>query len=783
MSALLAVILIFTILPFKAFAIDARYSDVSGHWASNMISKWSAAGVISGYNGKFRPNDPISRGEFASVIDRVMGYRARSATVFNDVSSNDWYAECISHLNAAGVMSGVGGGNVNPKGNINREQATLMLARAFSVSENREVHNSFSDEGSISSWAKAHVNGMKVEGYIHGKPGNIFDPKGNLTRAETVAMLDNIISNYYYSSGTYTTATEGNTLIRADGVTLSGEVSGNLYVASGVGDGNAVLSGITVTGTTFITGGRRVIFSGSFNKIVVGSGANVEEIELTPVATVSEVEVNAPIELAGSGKIGKIMVYTDYARIGADVEVADGNIVADNDVTFNIGNEFYIGLGEEITLVTETILKEALDRVLESKSFGEHANNNLRQTFWDIYSNYQFFEQLHGISGFPLRNEYIFKNYIHLIRNNLDVVQFFTREQWIAFLNERNISGYMIEGLYVKEERAFYADDIDSSPLILHEVFHSSQQNIIYNYDDMLVYYAFVEGAAAARSAAANPDIYNGSDLYLKDPIKSRYALSHPSYGYYFLGNFFEKIELLVGYNAVERYKIDGNLSRIKAIIDNKLGAGTGARLFADMLAVYRSINNESQPAQEAFLSDIRVETTVLDYFLLQAKSVTNQLQAKKLLNVYHHYRNCLMTAYVSDESGNGATRIFDHTAEIPEIHSRIQQIDETLASKLIGLNALPIFFSDPALNLSAVKALMHSDRSTEFYYENIPINLYQSSYYARIEAGTAKFSIMKNGNGYKTSFTFLLDESGILSVESEFLGMPNNTAQYKPIM
>jgi DNA-binding transcriptional ArsR family regulator len=65
-----------TLLPVTAmpvFAAEAAsYTDTGTHWASSAIDKWSGLGVLQGYDGKFRPNDPITRGEMAVIIDRII---------------------------------------------------------------------------------------------------------------------------------------------------------------------------------------------------------------------------------------------------------------------------------------------------------------------------------------------------------------------------------------------------------------------------------------------------------------------------------------------------------------------------------------------------------------------------------------------------------------------------------------------------------------------------------------------------------------------------------------
>ena len=47
----------------------------------------------------------------------------------------------------------------------------------------------FVDDGKIAAWAKAEVTAMQQAGIINGRPGNLFDPEGNASRAEAAKMI------------------------------------------------------------------------------------------------------------------------------------------------------------------------------------------------------------------------------------------------------------------------------------------------------------------------------------------------------------------------------------------------------------------------------------------------------------------------------------------------------------------------------------------------------------------------------------------------------------------
>ena len=48
------------------------FTDVTEHWAKDAIERWASMGVIVGEEGKFRPDDPLTRAEMAVILNRIM---------------------------------------------------------------------------------------------------------------------------------------------------------------------------------------------------------------------------------------------------------------------------------------------------------------------------------------------------------------------------------------------------------------------------------------------------------------------------------------------------------------------------------------------------------------------------------------------------------------------------------------------------------------------------------------------------------------------------------------
>ena len=82
---------------------------------------------------------------------------------------------------------------VNGNLNATREQALVMLARAFGISS-QDTAVPFSDVALISDWAMDSVKGLYANGLVSGYTDGTLNPKGNITRAEFFTMIDRLIS-------------------------------------------------------------------------------------------------------------------------------------------------------------------------------------------------------------------------------------------------------------------------------------------------------------------------------------------------------------------------------------------------------------------------------------------------------------------------------------------------------------------------------------------------------------------------------------------------------------
>ena len=143
----------------------------------------------------FSPDTSVTRGMIVTILGRQSGadISQYSTSDFTDVRPDEYYARYIEWARQSGIVAGVGGNMFEPDSPVTRQDIAVLFSRfaaAISVELPVKVaYNGFADENAISPYAKEAVEQLFKAGIISGKPGNIFEPDGEATRAEVAAIL------------------------------------------------------------------------------------------------------------------------------------------------------------------------------------------------------------------------------------------------------------------------------------------------------------------------------------------------------------------------------------------------------------------------------------------------------------------------------------------------------------------------------------------------------------------------------------------------------------------
>lgn len=222
-------ILIFTVSAKPSFAFD----DTANHWAEKTILNMQDFKIINGYeDDTFRPDTNMTRAEFVTVINRMLDLQEESSKYIPDINRSDWYYSEIRKAVKVGIIQGDLDGTIHPEDKITREEAIVILSRAFKLKKTSTNLNGYSDLNEISNWAKTEVCSAIKAGYVTGYEDNTIKPLNNITRAEALTLINRIIPNIL-NTNVYSGLITGNALVFEDNIVLNNlTIDGNLIVSN-----------------------------------------------------------------------------------------------------------------------------------------------------------------------------------------------------------------------------------------------------------------------------------------------------------------------------------------------------------------------------------------------------------------------------------------------------------------------------------------------------------------------------------------------------------------------
>lgn len=150
--------------------------------------------IIGDTDGLVRPEANISRAEVVTILFRCLTDESRAyfwstENPFSDVKQTNWYNNAVSTLCNAGIINGLPDGTFRPNDPITRAEYATMLARFYKIEHSDDV--TFSDiEG---HWAQEYIVSGAANGYINGDPDGRFRPDEPITRAEAMALTNRVL--------------------------------------------------------------------------------------------------------------------------------------------------------------------------------------------------------------------------------------------------------------------------------------------------------------------------------------------------------------------------------------------------------------------------------------------------------------------------------------------------------------------------------------------------------------------------------------------------------------
>lgn len=138
LKKVIALVAVFAML-VSTVAFAGSYTDVADNDNyAEAIEMLSSLEILTGDNDAngnkvFRPNDPITRAEVATIVERIQNINnvAPTATQFADVPADHWASGFIAQAAGQGIINGYGDGNFGPEDNVLYEQAVKMLVETL----------------------------------------------------------------------------------------------------------------------------------------------------------------------------------------------------------------------------------------------------------------------------------------------------------------------------------------------------------------------------------------------------------------------------------------------------------------------------------------------------------------------------------------------------------------------------------------------------------------------------------------------------------------------------
>lgn len=169
------------------------FSDVAeDYWAADAINGLAELGILES-GGEFRPEDLVTRGEYAQMVAPAFDINtdlAAAGSGYSDVSQEDPLYEAI---NTAGpyIHSGE---TFEAEHTVSRETAVAAIMRAIGYVQ-RDVEVTFADAGDIDPDNQVYIGFAQEMGLAQADDAGNFNPKEDITRAEAASLV--------YTAATY----------------------------------------------------------------------------------------------------------------------------------------------------------------------------------------------------------------------------------------------------------------------------------------------------------------------------------------------------------------------------------------------------------------------------------------------------------------------------------------------------------------------------------------------------------------------------------------------------
>ena len=173
---------------------DKNITKIEYKVTKNAVEEVKAIAYIKGYpDGTFKPQANVTRAEaaqmFATLLNGGANFGTSQATKFSD-ASDDWYSKAINYVVGKGLISGYPNGTFKPNESITRAEFAQMISGY--VKNEKASTSDFKDVKD--HWAKDAIDKLYGNKNVNGYPDGSFKPNAKITRAEAVTILNSVFN-------------------------------------------------------------------------------------------------------------------------------------------------------------------------------------------------------------------------------------------------------------------------------------------------------------------------------------------------------------------------------------------------------------------------------------------------------------------------------------------------------------------------------------------------------------------------------------------------------------
>ena len=179
------------------------FADVKADdWFYEAVHFVNSKGLMTGMaNDSFSPNANMTRAMIVTILYRVENgeLKVENASPFTDVDKGAWYYGAVLWAYENGIVEGYGDGRFGPDDNITREQFAAILYRYAYIKDSVTTATTdlaaYTDAGQVSAYAEYAMKWANANDLITGRTADTLVPRGNATRAEAAEILMRFIEN------------------------------------------------------------------------------------------------------------------------------------------------------------------------------------------------------------------------------------------------------------------------------------------------------------------------------------------------------------------------------------------------------------------------------------------------------------------------------------------------------------------------------------------------------------------------------------------------------------